>query len=41
MSPWGYDLRNVIKFKPPLTITEEQVDRVLEVFEECLQEVTK
>ncbi len=41
LSPWGYDLRNVIKIKPPLTITEEQVDRVLEVFEECLQEVTK
>jgi 4-aminobutyrate aminotransferase-like enzyme len=30
---------NVIKFKPPLCISEEQVEKVLEVFEETLREV--
>jgi len=29
--------QNVVKIKPPLTITEEQLDRVLDVFEECLR----
>jgi 4-aminobutyrate aminotransferase-like enzyme len=31
--------RNTIKIKPPLTITEEQLDRALHVFEEVLQQV--
>ncbi len=31
-------IRNVIKFKPPLTITQEEVDKALNVFEESLKE---
>jgi 4-aminobutyrate aminotransferase-like enzyme len=31
--------RNTIKIKPPLTITEEQLDRALEVFEQVLTQV--
>jgi 4-aminobutyrate aminotransferase-like enzyme len=31
--------RNTIKIKPPLTITEEQLDRALDVFETVLKEV--
>jgi 4-aminobutyrate aminotransferase and related aminotransferases len=33
--------RNVVKIKPPLTITEEQLDRALDVFEEVLEEVSR
>ena len=33
--------RNVVKVKPPLTITEEQLDRCLEVFEAVLQQVSQ
>lgn len=33
--------RNVVKIKPPLTITEEQLDRALDVFEEVLEEVAR
>jgi len=33
--------RNVIKIKPPLTITEQELDRALDVFEEQLQCVSK
>ena len=33
--------RNVIKIKPPLTITEEQLDRVLETFKFCVEQVAK
>lgn len=33
-------LGNVVKIKPPAVITDEQVDRVLQVFEECLREVS-
>jgi 4-aminobutyrate aminotransferase-like enzyme len=36
----GVDLRNVIKIKPPLVITDEQVERVLEVFEHCLKHIS-
>jgi len=32
-------MRNVIKIKPPLTITEEQLDRVLETFKFCVEQV--
>jgi len=31
--------RNTIKIKPPLTITEEQLDRALQVFETVLKQV--
>lgn len=31
--------RNTIKIKPPLTITEDQLDRALHVFEQVLQQV--
>jgi 4-aminobutyrate aminotransferase/4-aminobutyrate aminotransferase/(S)-3-amino-2-methylpropionate transaminase len=31
--------RNTIKIKPPLTVTEEQLDRALHVFEEVLKQV--
>jgi 4-aminobutyrate aminotransferase-like enzyme len=31
--------RNTIKIKPPLTITEEQLDRALHVFEQVLEQV--
>jgi len=41
ISEKGQIIRNVIKIKPPLTITREQVDRALEVFEECLKKVSK
>lgn len=33
--------RNVVKIKPSLTITEEQLDRALDVFEEVLEEVAR
>lgn len=33
--------RNVVKIKPPLTITEEQLDRALDVFEEVLETVSR
>jgi len=33
--------RNVVKVKPPLTITEEQIDRSLEVLEAALQQVSQ
>lgn len=33
--------RNVVKIKPPLTITEEQLDRALDVFEEVLEGVSR
>ena len=36
----GVDLRNVIKIKPPLVITDEQVERALQVFEHCLEHVS-
>lgn len=32
-------LHNVIKIKPPLIITEEEADKVIEVFGECLERV--
>lgn len=32
-------MRNVVKIKPPLTITEEQLDRVLETFKFCVEQV--
>ncbi len=32
--------RNVIKIKPVLTITDEQIDKALQVFEICLQKVS-
>jgi len=34
-------MRNVIKIKPPLTISEEQLDRVLETFKFCVDQVSK
>ncbi len=34
-------MRNVIKIKPPLTITEEQLDRALDTFESCVKQVSK
>lgn len=34
-------MRNVIKIKPPLTITDEQLDRVLETFARCLAQVSQ
>ncbi|HEC34722.1 MAG TPA: aspartate aminotransferase family protein [Chloroflexi bacterium] len=33
--------RNVVKIKPPLTITEEQLDHALDVFEATLAQVTQ
>ncbi len=35
------DRRNVVKIKPPLTITEEQLDRALDVFEATLAQVSR
>ena len=32
--------RNVIKIKPVLTITDEQMEKALQVFEICLQKVS-
>ena len=37
----GVSGRNVIKIKPPLTITDSEVEKVLEVFEICLKHVSK
>jgi len=34
-------LRNVIKIKPPLTITDEQLDRALETFKFCVDQVSQ
>jgi 4-aminobutyrate aminotransferase-like enzyme len=34
-------LGNVIKIKPPLVISDEEVEKVLSVFEECIKEVQK
>jgi 4-aminobutyrate aminotransferase-like enzyme len=34
-------MRNVIKIKPPLTITQEQLMRALEVFKVCLEQVAR
>ena len=34
-------MRNVIKIKPPLTITDEQLDRVLETFKFGVEQVSK
>jgi 4-aminobutyrate aminotransferase/(S)-3-amino-2-methylpropionate transaminase len=34
-------MRNVIKIKPPLTITDEQLDRALETFRLCTEQVSK
>lgn len=34
-------MRNVVKVKPPLTITEEQLGRVLETFKLCVEQVSK
>ena len=34
-------LGNVIKIKPPLVISDEEVERVLSVFEECIAEVQR
>jgi 4-aminobutyrate aminotransferase-like enzyme len=33
--------RNVVKIKPPLTITEEQADRAVDVFAESLNAALK
>lgn len=33
--------RNVIKIKPPLVITDEQVEKVLQVIAVCLEKVSK
>jgi len=34
-------MRSVIKIKPPLTITDEQLDRVLETFKTCVKQVAQ
>jgi 4-aminobutyrate aminotransferase-like enzyme len=34
-------LRNVVKIKPPLTITGEQMERVLETFKFCVEQVSQ
>lgn len=34
-------MRNVIKIKPPLTITDEHMDRVLETFKFCVDQVSQ
>jgi 4-aminobutyrate aminotransferase-like enzyme len=34
-------MRNVVKIKPPLTITDEQLDRVLETFKFCVEQVSQ
>jgi len=34
-------LGNVIKIKPPLVISDEEVERVLSVFEGCIAEVQR
>jgi len=34
-------MRNVIKIKPPLTITDEELDQVLETFKFCVEQVAK
>jgi len=35
------ELGNVIKIKPPLVISDEEVERVLSVFEECIAKVQR
>ena len=37
----GEMIRNVVKFKPPLVITKQQVDHALEVLEESIKAVVK
>jgi 4-aminobutyrate aminotransferase-like enzyme len=37
----GETIRNVVKFKPPLVITRQQVDHALEVLEESIKVVVK
>jgi 4-aminobutyrate aminotransferase-like enzyme len=37
----GEIVRNVVKFKPPLVITREQVDHALQVLDESIKAVTK
>ncbi len=34
-------LGNAIKIKPPLVISDEEVERVLSVFEECIAKVQR
>ena len=34
-------MRNVIKVKPSLTITDEQLDRALETFKFCVEQVSR
>jgi len=34
-------MRNVVKIKPPLTISDEQLDRVLETFKFCVDRVSR
>ncbi|MHA1232136.1 MAG: aspartate aminotransferase family protein [Candidatus Helarchaeota archaeon] len=36
----GTNYRNVLKIKPPITITEEEIDKALEVLHMCLSEVS-
>lgn len=36
----GEFIRSTLTIKPPLILTREQVDRAMEIFEECLQTVT-
>ncbi|MHA1210386.1 MAG: aspartate aminotransferase family protein [Candidatus Freyarchaeota archaeon] len=36
----GEFIRSTLTIKPPLVITHEQIDRAMEIFEECLQTVT-
>ena len=35
------NLGHILKIKPPLVITDEEVETVLKVFEECVKEVSK
>ncbi|MHA1131637.1 MAG: aspartate aminotransferase family protein [Candidatus Helarchaeota archaeon] len=40
MTPKNENYRNILKYKPPLVITDAQIDRSLEVLRECLQLVS-
>lgn len=41
MSTAGYFIQNILKIKPPLTINDEETDKVCELFEKTLKESLK
>jgi len=40
ITPTGPERRNVIKIKPPLTITDAEIEKVLQVFAICVEKVS-